>query len=69
MAGYRGRIGIMEFLTLDADYYRTIMDSNDPVKMRDLAREKGFQTMFMDGLGKAMLGVTTLEEVYRVTST
>jgi type IV pilus assembly protein PilB len=68
MAGYRGRIGIMEFLTLDADYYRTIMESNDPVRMRELAREKGFQTMFMDGLTKAMQGHTTLEEVYRVTS-
>lgn len=68
MAGYRGRIGIMEFLTLDTDYYRTIMDSNDPVKLRDLAQEKGFQNMFQDGLGKAMQGLTTMEEVYRVTN-
>jgi type II secretory ATPase GspE/PulE/Tfp pilus assembly ATPase PilB-like protein len=36
--------------------------------MRELAREKGFQTMFTDGLTKAMQGLTTLEEVYRVTN-
>ena len=68
MAGYRGRTGIVELLTLDADYYRLIVDTGDPVRLKELAREKGFQTMFMDGLLKATHGITTLEEVYRVTS-
>ena len=67
-SGYRGRISIVEFLLLDPDFYRVIMASNDPVQMQELAREKGFQTMFMDGLRKATQGITTLEEVYRVTT-
>jgi len=66
--GYRGRVGIMEFLMLDPDYHQVITESNDPVKLLHLAREKGFVTMFQDGLKKCTEGLTTLEEVYRVTS-
>ena len=66
--GYRGRVGIMEFLMLDPDYHQVITESNDPVKLLQLAREKGFVTMFQDGLKKCTEGLTTLEEVYRVTS-
>ena len=67
-SGYRGRVGIMEFLVLDPDYHQVITESNDPVKLLHLVREKGFVTMFQDGLKKCTEGLTTLEEVYRVTS-
>lgn len=66
--GYRGRIGIMEFLVLDPDYHRVITESNDPVKLLKVAHDKGFLTMFEDGLQKCTRGETTLEEIYRVTS-
>jgi len=66
--GYRGRVGIVEFLMLDQDYHQVITESNDPVKLLQIARDKGFVTMFQDGLRKCTQGLTTLEEVYRVTN-
>jgi type II secretory ATPase GspE/PulE/Tfp pilus assembly ATPase PilB-like protein len=67
-SGYRGRVGIVEFLMLDQDYHQVITESNDPVKLLQVARDKGFVTMFQDGLRKCTQGLTTLEEVYRVTN-
>ena len=67
-SGYRGRLSIVEFVTLDDDYYQAILEGNDPVKLRQIAANKGMRTMFLDGLIKATRGQTTLEEVYRVTS-
>jgi len=58
----------VEFVTLDDDYYQAILEGNDPVKLRQIAAQKGVRTMFVDGLIKATRGQTTLEEVYRVTS-
>jgi type IV pilus assembly protein PilB len=67
-SGYRGRVGIVEFLILDPDYHQVITESNDPTKLLNLAREKGFVPMFQDGLRKCTQGLTTLEEIYRVTT-
>jgi general secretion pathway protein E len=58
----------VEFVTMDDDYYQAILQGNDPVRLKQVAESKGFQTMFQDGLVKATRGVTTLEEIYRVTS-
>jgi len=66
--GYRGRLSVVEFVTMDDDYYQVILQGNDPVKLKQLAESKGFRTMFQDGLIKATRGLTTLEEIYRVTS-
>ena len=66
--GYRGRVSVVEFVTMDDDYYQAILQGNDPVRLKQVAESKGFQTMFQDGLVKATRGVTTLEEIYRVTS-
>jgi len=67
-SGYRGRLSIVEFVTLDDDYYGAILQGNDPVRLKQIAESKGFRTMFQDGLIKATRGQTTLEEIYRVTS-
>jgi len=67
-SGYRGRLSIVEFVTLDDDYYQAILQGNDPVRLKQIAEGKGFRTMFQDGLIKATRGQTTLEEIYRVTS-
>lgn len=65
--GYRGRIGIYEAFEIDEDMRRLINStafSLDEVVV--MARKKGMVTMFEDGLRKAMLGLTTVEEVLRV---
>jgi type II secretory ATPase GspE/PulE/Tfp pilus assembly ATPase PilB-like protein len=59
---------VVEFVTMDDDYYQAILQGNDPVRLKQVAESKGFRTMFQDGLIKATQGLTTLEEIYRVTS-
>lgn len=66
-SGYRGRVGIYELVTLDASYHPLIANDMDLPKLQELSRQHGFRGMFEDGVEKAMRGLTTLEEVYRVT--
>lgn len=65
--GYLGRIGIFELIRLDERFHEPIIRrSGAPTYLR-LAKEKGMETMFEDGVRKAVQGITTLEEVLRVT--
>lgn len=66
-SGYIGRTGIFEIFFVDdeiADYLSR--KDFSLVVFRDILKQKGFRTMFQDGLNKAIAGITTLEEVLRV---
>ncbi len=65
--GYHGRTTIMEFLVMSDPLRRLVMQHADMGKIEALAREEGMRTMYEDGLVKALDGVTTIEEVLRVT--
>ncbi len=65
--GYRGRIGIYEFFLVDDEMERFILKSPSIVEMRELAIKKGMVLMHADGLIKVLEGITTLEEIERVT--
>jgi len=65
--GYLGRTTIMEFLVMADPIRRLIMQHADMGKIEAQARELGMRTMYEDGLVKALDGVTTIEEVLRVT--
>lgn len=65
--GYRGRTGIFELLVLDDGIRRAIAERADLDRLRVLARERGMRTLREDGLRKARAGLTTIEEVLRVT--
>jgi len=65
--GYHGRTTIMEFLVMSDPLRRLVMQHADMGKIEDLAREEGMRTMYEDGLVKSLSGVTTIEEVMRVT--
>lgn len=65
--GYRGRIGIYETFLVDDDMERFILTSPSIVDMRELAIKKGMVLMHQDGLIKVLEGITTLEEVERIT--
>jgi len=65
--GYHGRTTIMEFLVMTDPLRRLVMQHADMGKIEDLAREEGMRTMYEDGLVKSLMGVTTIEEVLRVT--
>jgi general secretion pathway protein E len=65
--GYLGRSTIMEFLVMNDDLRRRIMQHAGMGDLEAAARASGMRTMFEDGLVKAMQGITTIEEVLRVT--
>lgn len=65
--GYRGRIGIYEAFEMTRDLVDRIRDRSPLSRLRDTAIAQGMLTMVQDGFLKAKAGVTTLEEVIRVT--
>jgi len=67
-SGYRGRRAIMEFLVMTDPLRRLVMQRADAGEIERLARSEGMRTMYEDGIAKAVAGITTLEEVLRVTS-
>jgi type IV pilus assembly protein PilB len=67
-SGYHGRIGVFEVLTVSEKIRQAVMAHKNADEIRDLALEEGMTTMVYDGVRNVTLGVTTLEEVMRVTS-
>lgn len=65
--GYRGRIGIFEYLPVDDDIRREITARSSTERIKDVAQEKGLLTLRQDGWNKVRRGITTLSEVLRVT--
>ncbi len=64
--GYKGRTGIYEIFTMDDKLKQLTMESAPSFKILQQAIENGMVTMLQDGILKAMDGITSLEEVYRV---
>lgn len=65
--GYKGQIGIFEALNFDEDLRRLINEPDFSLdNLRNKAQEKGMVSMMEDGLKKAQLGMTTVEEILRV---
>lgn len=65
--GYLGRIGIFEVLVVDEPAEKIILTGQvSEYQVRELAEEQGMITMAQDGLLKALDGITTVEEVFRV---
>lgn len=65
--GYRGRIGIYEIFILDNTIETLIYQKADASVIRKRAREIGMKTLREDGLLKAASGITTVQEVLRLT--
>jgi len=66
--GYKGRLAITEFLVMTDDLRRLVMTHAQASQIEDLALKEGMHTMYEDGMRKAVAGMTTIEEVMRVTS-
>jgi len=66
-SGYRGRVAIYEILVVDDQIRRLIMAKADAGALRDAAVAAGMRTLRLDGMAKVLQGVTTAEEVLRVT--
>jgi general secretion pathway protein E len=65
--GYRGRTGIFELLVLDDDIRTLILKNYDSNTIKRTATDKGMLTLRQDGARKVLKGITTIEEVARVT--
>ncbi|MBW2168474.1 MAG: Flp pilus assembly complex ATPase component TadA, partial [Deltaproteobacteria bacterium] len=65
--GYRGRAGIFELLVLDNEIRDLVKSSSDSVTIKQAGMRKGMTTLFEDGLKKVQSGITTLNEVMRVS--
>jgi len=65
--GYLGRTTIMEFLVMNDELRRAVMQRAGMGEIEKIARAAGMRTMYEDGLSKALSGHTTIEEVLRVT--
>lgn len=65
--GYWERIGIFEVILLDEEMEKFILKNPSIASFRKLAIKKGMVTIFQDGIIKVLNGLTTIEEIERVT--
>jgi type IV pilus assembly protein PilB len=65
-SGFVGRVGLFELFEVDENIRDMIMQRKPASSLRSTAIMKGMKTMFQDGLAKAFMGETTVEEVLRV---
>ena len=65
--GYRGRIGIFELLAIDTEMKELILQKRSNAELKTTA-QRSMMTMHQDVLQKAAAGVTSLEEIVRVSS-
>jgi len=65
--GYRGRISIFELMTMTPQVREMTFKGESTLNVRRLARKQGMRTLFEDGIIKAIRGITTLDEVLRIT--
>jgi len=66
--GYAGRLGVFELLTPTDQLLEAVAHGAEMRQLRQIAEAHGFKTLKHDGVNKAVLGMTTVEEVLRVSS-
>jgi type IV pilus assembly protein PilB len=66
--GYRGRIGLFEVMFVDEEIKEAIEQQQNASQIKKIAIKNGMTTMLEDGISKVKQGITTFEEVLRVTS-
>jgi len=65
--GFRGRMGIFEMMIMTPQVREMTFKGESTQNVRRLARKQGMRTLFEDGIIKAIRGMTTLDEVLRIT--
>ena len=66
--GYKGRVGIYEVMKVSNDISRIIMEDGNAIAIKDAALKNGFRDLRRSGIMKVLQGVTSIQEMYRVTS-
>jgi general secretion pathway protein E len=65
--GFKGRTGMFELMILDEPVRNLILKTSDANAIKQKAIEQGMSTLRQDGAQKVLSGITTIEEVFRVT--
>jgi len=65
--GYKGRTGIHELLRVDEEIKGMLIGKRSTEEIKHVALEKGMKTLRQDAVMKALQGITTIDEVIRVT--
>ncbi|MFP4475298.1 MAG: type II secretion system ATPase GspE [Desulfatibacillaceae bacterium] len=65
--GYRGRVGIFEIMNMDRDIKTLLLTSADANQIKAQAVKNGMLSLRRDGVSKMLAGITSIEEVFRVT--
>lgn len=65
--GYKGRIGLFEVLPVSPTMQQLIMRGGDALEIAKLASSEGVDTIRQDGLKKVLAGITSLDEINRVS--
>ena len=66
-SGYKGRVGLYEAMTVSKEIRELAIERASADKIRDVAIEQGMRTLQEDGIDKFRMGITTIQEVARVT--
>ena len=67
LGGYKGRVGIYETVPITEEISRVIMEGGNWIQIADLASKAGFNCLRKSALEKVAQGITSLEEVNRIT--
>ncbi|HSN24528.1 MAG TPA: type IV-A pilus assembly ATPase PilB, partial [Methylomicrobium sp.] len=65
--GYKGRIGIYQVMTLSDAMRKLILEGGNSMQLAEQAKAEGINDLRASGLNKVRIGVTSLEEIDRVT--
>jgi type IV pilus assembly protein PilB len=66
-SGYKGRLGIYESMLMTKEIRNLTIERASADKVRDVAMEQGMRPLQEDGMDKVRMGITTIQEVARVT--
>jgi type IV pilus assembly protein PilB len=65
--GYKGRVGIFQVMPISEEMGRLIMEGGSSLQLEEQANKEGVQNLRTSGLKKVKAGITSLEEINRVT--
>ncbi|MEQ6375682.1 GspE/PulE family protein [Bacillaceae bacterium S4-13-56] len=67
MTGYKGRTAIHEVLVVDDEIRQALLNNESTISIRNIAVKNGLKFLIEDGLQKVKKGITSMEEILRVT--
>jgi type II secretory ATPase GspE/PulE/Tfp pilus assembly ATPase PilB-like protein len=66
--GMKGRVALYEVMTMSREIEKLVLDGSREIDIEEVAIQQGMTTLIQDGFMKVLLGVTSLEEVYKVVA-